>query len=271
MADYRIGITGCAGRMGQMLVREVLAAPGCRLSAAMERGGHEWIGRDVGEMTGAGSLGVKVGDDAVALFAASDAVIDFTTPAVSAINAGYAAQARAVHVIGTTGLSSEQEDELHSAARHTAIVWAPNMSPGVNLLFALTEEVAKALGPEFDIEIVEMHHRAKADAPSGTALALGRAAADGRGVNLEKVAVRGRDGMTGARESGTIGFASLRGGDVVGDHTVIFAGDGERIELTHRASSRQIFAKGALKAALWARGKPPGLYTMRNVLGLKQR
>ncbi len=270
MADYRIGITGCAGRMGQMLVREVLGTPGCKLTAAMERGGHEWIGRDIGEMAGMGKLGVKVGDDAVALFAASDAVIDFTTPAASAINAGYAAQARAVHVIGTTGLSSEQEDELHVAARHTAIVWAPNMSRGVNLLFALTEEVAKALGPEFDIEIAEMHHRAKTDAPSGTALALGRAAAEGRGIDFDKAAVRGRDGMTGARETGTIGFAALRGGDVVGDHTVVFAGDGERIELTHRASSRQIFAKGALKAALWARGKPPGLYSMRDVLGLRR-
>lgn len=270
MADYRIGITGCAGRMGQMLVREVMATPGCKLAGAMERSGHEWVGRDIGEATGVGSLGIKVGDDPVALFAASDAVIDFTTPAASAINAGYAAQARAAHVVGTTGLSSEQEDELHVAARHTAVVWAPNMSPGVNLLLALTEEVARALGPEFDIEIVEMHHRGKADAPSGTALALGRAAAEGRGVSLERVARRGRDGMTGAREAGTIGFAALRGGDVVGDHTIVFAGDGERIELTHRASSRRVFAKGAVKAALWARGKAPGLYSMRDVLGLRR-
>ena len=270
MADYRIGITGCAGRMGQMLVREVLATPGCKLSAANERGGHEWVGRDAGEMMGLGALGVTVGDDPVTLFAACDAVIDFTTPAVSSINAGFAAQARSVHVVGTTGLSSEQEDELHVAARHTAIVWAPNMSLGVNLLFALTEEVAHALGDEFDIEIVELHHGAKADAPSGTALALGQAAAEGRGVKLERVAVRGRDGLTGARETGAIGFAALRGGDVVGDHTVIFAGAGERLELTHRATSRQIFAKGAVRAALWARGKPPGLYSMRDVLGLRR-
>jgi len=269
MAEYRIGITGCAGRMGQMLVREVAATPGCTLSAALERGGHDSLGKDVGELAGLGALGVAIGDDPVALFAASDAVIDFTTPAASAINAGFAAQARAVHVIGTTGLSPEQEDELHAAAHHTVIVWAPNMSFGVNLLFALTREAAATLGPEYDIEIVEMHHRGKADAPSGTALALGRAAAQGRGVDFERVAVRGRDGLTGPRESGTIGLAALRGGDVVGDHTVIFAGDGERIEITHRASSREVFARGAVKAALWARGKPPGLYSMRDVLGLR--
>ena len=254
--------------MGQMLLREVLATPGCRLSAALERGSHEWVGRDAGEMAGLRKLGITVGDDPVSLFAASDAVIDFTTPAASAINAGFAAQARAAHIVGTTGLSPEQEDELHVAARHTAIVWAPNMSLGVNLLFALTEEVARSLGDEFDIEVMEMHHRAKADAPSGTALALGKAAAVGRGVNFERAAVRARDGLTGAREKGKIGFAALRGGDVVGDHTVIFAGEGERLELTHRATSRQIFARGAVAAALWARGKPPGLYSMRDVLGL---
>lgn len=267
MADYRIGIAGCAGRMGQMLVREVVSLAGCTLSAAQERSGHDWVGCDIGEMTGLGKIGVKVGDDAIALFAGSDAVIDFTTPAASVINAGFAAQSHTVHVIGTTGLSPEQEDELYAAARHAAIVWAPNMSLGVNLLFALTQQVAQALGPEFDIEIVEMHHRAKVDAPSGTALALGKAAAEGRGVDLNKAAVRVRDGVTGVRPAGSIGFATLRGGDVVGDHTVIFAGDGERIELTHRATSRQVFAKGAVRAALWARGKPPGLYTMRDVLG----
>jgi 4-hydroxy-tetrahydrodipicolinate reductase len=270
MTDYKIGIAGCAGRMGQMLLREVAAAPGCRLAAALERGGHEWAGRDVGEAAGLGRMGVSVTDDPLALFAACDAVIDFTTPAATAINAGFAAQARAIHVIGTTGLSAEQEDELESAARHTAIVWAPNMSLGVNLLFALTEEVARVLDDEFDIEISEIHHAGKVDAPSGTALAMGKAAAQGRGVKFDRVAVLSREGQTGARKKGAIGFATMRGGDVVGDHTVTFAGPGERIELTHRAGSRQIFAKGALRAALWARGKPPGLYTMRDVLGLKR-
>lgn len=268
MADYRIGVTGCAGRMGQMILREVLDHGTCKLAAAHERADHPWIGRDAGEASGVGPLGVQVTDDIVALFAASDAVIDFTTPAASTIHAGFAAQARAVHVIGTTGLSPEQEDELAAAARHTAIVRAPNMSLGVNLLFALTERVARALGEDFDIEISELHHAGKVDAPSGTALGLGRAAAEGRGVEFEKVAVRARDGMTGPRKKGSIGFAAMRGGDVVGDHTVIFSGPGERLELTHRAGNRAIYAKGAVNAALWARGKPPGLYSMADVLGL---
>ena len=270
MADFRIGITGCAGRMGQMLVREILDTEGCTLSAVQERAGHRWLGRDLGEMMGGAKFGLVVGDDPVTLFADSDAVIDFTSPAASAIHAGFAAQARTIHVVGTTGLSPEQEDDLENAARHTAIVWAPNMSLGVNLLFALTEQVARILGREFDIEISEMHHRAKADAPSGTALALGRAAASGRGVDFEGHAILSREGMTGPRPDGAIGFATLRGGDVVGDHSVIFAGAGERIELTHKASDRHIFAKGAIRAALWARGKPPGLYSMRDVLGLSQ-
>jgi 4-hydroxy-tetrahydrodipicolinate reductase len=268
MTDLRIGVTGCGGRMGRMLIREVAATPGCRLAGAVERPGHDEVGQDAGELAGMGRLGIVVGDDPVALFAACDAVIDFTTPAASAINAGLAAQARAIHVVGTTGLNEDQEEELYVAARHTPVVWAPNMSLGVNLLMVLAEQVGRALGPDFDVEICELHHRGKVDAPSGTALALGRAVAEGRGVELDRVAVRGRDGVTGARPEGAIGFAVMRGGDVVGDHTVIFAGEGERIELTHRAGSRQIYAKGAVKAALWARGRPPGLYSMRDVLGL---
>ncbi|MGB8273703.1 MAG: 4-hydroxy-tetrahydrodipicolinate reductase [Alphaproteobacteria bacterium] len=268
MTDLKIGIAGCGGRMGRMLIREVAATPDCRLQAAIERPGHELVGRDAGELAGLEPLGVTVGDDAAALFAASDAVIDFTTPATSAINAGLAAQARAIHVVGTTGLNDDQEEELGLAARHTQVVWAPNMSLGVNLLMVLAEQVAHALGPDFDVEICELHHRGKVDAPSGTALALGRAVAKGRGVELDQVAVRGRDGVTGARPEGAIGFAVMRGGDVVGDHTVIFAGEGERLELTHRAANRQIYAKGAVRAALWARSRPPGLYSMRDVLGL---
>jgi 4-hydroxy-tetrahydrodipicolinate reductase len=268
MTDVKIGVVGCAGRMGTTVVREVVATDGCVLSGATERSGHEALGRDLGEVAGCGPLDLTVTDDPVALFAGSDAIIDFTTPKATVAHADLAAQARAVHVIGTTGLDEAQEEELKKAARHTVLVRAANMSLGVNLLMALVEQVARALDDSFDVEIVEMHHRAKVDAPSGTALGLGRAAAKGRGAELDDVAVRARDGHTGARPEGAIGFATLRGGDVVGDHTVIFAGDGERVELTHKAGSRRIYARGAVRAALWAQGRPPGLYGMRDVLGL---
>jgi 4-hydroxy-tetrahydrodipicolinate reductase len=268
MTEMKIGVMGCAGRMGVMVVREVAAAEGCRLIGGVEGAGHEAVGRDAGEVSGLGPLGVVVTDDPVALFAATDAVIEFSAPEAAAAHAGLAAQARAAHVVGTTGLNADQEEELRKAARHTAVVWAPNMSSGVNLLMALAEEIARTLGDDFDIEIVEMHHRGKVDAPSGTALGLGRAAAKGRGVALDEMAIRSRDGHTGPRPKGAIGFATLRGGDVVGEHSVIFAGAGERVELTHRASDRRIFARGAVRAALWARGRPPGLYSMRDVLGL---
>jgi 4-hydroxy-tetrahydrodipicolinate reductase len=211
---------------------------------------------------------VAVGDDAGALFAAADAVLEFTSAKASLDHAALAAGTRTIHVIGTTGLDPAQEAALAAAAQSTAIVWAPNMSLGVNLLMGLVERVAAALDDDFDIEIFEIHHRHKVDAPSGTALGLGAAAARGRGVDLDDVAIRGRDGMTGARRRGAIGFASLRAGDVVGDHSVIFAADGERIELAHRATDRRIYARGALRAALWARGKAPGLYSMADVLGL---
>jgi len=266
--DMKIGIVGCAGRMGCMLVREVTQTEGCVLTGALERPGHEALGRDVGELSGVGPLGVAVSDDAVSVFAACEAVIDFTRPEATIAHAELAAQARAVHVIGTTGLSPDQEAALRRAAHHTALVWAPNMSLGVNLLLALAEQVAAALDESFDIEILEMHHRAKVDAPSGTALALGQAAARGRAVALDAVAVRARDGHTGPRPEGAIGFATLRGGDVVGDHMVIFAGEGERLELSHKAGSRRIFARGAVRAARWARCRAPGLYSMRDVLGL---
>ncbi|MEE9139844.1 MAG: 4-hydroxy-tetrahydrodipicolinate reductase [Alphaproteobacteria bacterium] len=264
----KIGVVGCAGRMGATVVREVAATDGCALSGGAECSGHEALGRDLGEVAGCGPLGLTVTDDPVVLFAGSDAIIDFTTPKATVAHADLAAQARAIHVIGTTGLDEAQEEELKKAARHTVLVRAANMSLGVNLLMALVEQVARALDDSFDVEIVEMHHRAKVDAPSGTALGLGRAAAKGRGAELDDVAVRARDGHTGARPEGAIGFATLRGGDVVGDHTVIFAGDGERVELTHKAGSRRIYARGAVRAALWAQGRPPGLYGMRDVLGL---
>jgi 4-hydroxy-tetrahydrodipicolinate reductase len=268
----KIGVVGCAGRMGRMLVRQILAAAretgACELAGAAAREGSPAIGKDAGLLAGVDPCNVRVTEDPVPLFADADAVIDFTTPEATRRFSALAAQGKTVHVVGTTGLNAEQEKALTLAARHTPVVYAPNMSPGVNLLLALVERVARTLDDDFDIEIVEMHHRHKADAPSGTALGLGRAAAAGRGVALDAAAVRTRDGHTGERPKGAIGFATLRGGDVVGEHTVVFAGEGERIELTHKASSRDIFARGAVRAALWAHGKPPGLYDMKDVLNL---
>ncbi len=264
----KIGIIGAAGRMGHMLIAEVMAHDGARLSGALEAAGSDAIGRDAGLLAGVGEAGVMVGEDPGALFTACQAVLEFTSPEASLAHAALAAEGQAIHVIGTTGLDGDQEAALAAAAQRTAIVWAPNMSLGVNLLMGLVERVAGALDDDYDIEIFEIHHRHKVDAPSGTALGLGRAAARGRGVDLDAVASRGRDGHTGARRRGAIGFASLRAGDVVGDHSVTFAADGERIELIHRASDRRIYARGALRAALWARGKPPGLYSMADVLGI---
>ncbi len=264
----RMGVAGGAGRMGRMLIREIGATEGAVLGAATERPGHSDLGKDAGELAGAGASGIKIGPDSAVLFTACDAVLDFTNPETTMAHAALAAQARVVHVIGTTGLNAQQEAELKRAAKHTAIVYAPNMSVGVNLLMALVQRVAGILGPDYDIEIVEMHHRHKVDAPSGTALGLGRAAAAGRGVALDSVAARGRDGHTGPRRRGDIGFAVLRGGDVVGDHSVVFAGAAERIELTHRAAGRELYARGAVRAALWARDKGPGFYSMADVLGL---
>jgi 4-hydroxy-tetrahydrodipicolinate reductase len=264
-----IAITGASGRMGQTLVRLIAAeGSGARLVGAVERSGHPWIGRDIGEAMGGAALGVEVSDDPLEVFARAQGVIDFTAPAATVEFAGLAAQARAVHVIGTTGLEAEHLRRIEAAARHAVVVRAGNMSLGVNLLVALTQKVAQALGEDWDVEIVEAHHRMKVDAPSGTALMLGQAAAEGRGVRLEEVADRGRDGITGARTRGHIGFASVRGGDVVGEHDVIFAGEGERVVLRHLATDRAIFARGALRAALWGQDKAPGEYSMMDVLGL---
>ena len=263
-----IGIIGAAGRMGRMLIAEVLGHDGASLVGAVEGVGNAALGQDAGLLAAVGAAGVTVGDDAGALFAACDAVLEFTSPEASLAHAALAASTQTIHVIGTTGLDPAQEAALAAAAKRTAIVWAPNMSLGVNLLMGLVERVAAALDDDYDIEIFEVHHRYKVDAPSGTALGLGAAAARGRGVELDDVAIRGRDGITGARARGAIGFASLRAGDVVGDHSVTFAADGERIELAHRATDRRIYARGALRAALWAQGKGPGLYSMSDVLGL---
>lgn len=264
----KIGVVGCAGRMGQMLVREIAGTAGCTLAGGTERMGGPALGKDLGLLAGIDALGVVAIDDAAELFAQSDAVIDFTSPESTERHAALAAQSETVLIVGTTGLNPSQQAAVAQAATHTPIVQSPNMSLGVNVLLALVERVAATLGDDFDIDILEMHHRNKVDAPSGTALGLGRAAAAGRGVALEDVWRKVRDGHTGARPRGEIGFATLRGGDVIGDHVVMFAGDGERIELTHKASGRQIYAKGAVRAALWARDKTPGLYSMKDVLGL---
>ncbi|MFZ9948156.1 MAG: 4-hydroxy-tetrahydrodipicolinate reductase [Gemmobacter sp.] len=268
--DGRAGvvIAGASGRMGQMLIRTLAEAEGLRLHACLERPGHGWIGQDIGEAMGGAPLGVRVGDDPLEALAQARALIDFTSPAASVAHAAIAAQARIVHVIGTTGFEAAHLAALAAAARHAVIVRAGNMSLGVNLLAGLVRKVAGALGPEWDIEIVEAHHRLKVDAPSGTALMLGEAAAEGRGVTLAAVADRGRDGRPGARRAGAIGFAAIRGGDIVGEHDVIFAGAGERIVLRHVATDRAIFARGALRAAQWGLGQKPGAYDMTHVLGI---
>lgn len=265
-----IAVIGCAGRMGKMLVQAVAAAPGANLRGALDQPGRGAIGRDAGSLAGIDPLGVGVGDDAEQLFALPglEAVIEFSAPSATVEHAALAARHGVAYITGTTGLSAAQEMALEEVAKHIPLVYAPNMSVGVNLLLALVERVAGMLGPDYDIEILEMHHGRKVDAPSGTALALGNAAARGRGVKLDAVSQRARDGHTGPRQPGDIGFAVLRGGDVAGDHTVFFAGSGERLELTHKAGDRAVFAQGAVRAALWTHGRPPGLYSMRDVLGL---
>jgi 4-hydroxy-tetrahydrodipicolinate reductase len=268
MTECRIGVVGAAGRMGRVLLRLAATTPGFALAGGSERPGAAELGRDLGSLAGVDDLGLALTDDPKPVFAAAAAVLDFTTPAATLAHAALAAATGKALIIGTTGIDAAGEAKLAEAAKRAPIVYAGNMSLGVNLLAELVTQVARALDPAWDIEIIEMHHRHKVDAPSGTALLLGRAAAAGRGAKLEEVADRGRDGITGARRSGTIGFAALRGGDVVGEHSVIFATDSERIELTHKATSREIFARGALRAARWAAGRKPGLYAMKDVLGL---
>ena len=268
MSDMKLAIVGAAGRMGRELVKAVHAIDGCTIAGAVAPKGSIALGQDVGLLTGLGKLTVYITDDPLETVAKVDGILDFTTPAATVDLAGLAANARIVHVIGTTGLSDEDDAKIRAAARHATIIKAGNMSLGVNLLASLTRKVAEALDEDFDIEIVEMHHKHKVDAPSGTALMFGEAAADGRGVSLKSNNVRARDGHVGARKRGTIGFAALRGGNVVGEHSVIFAGEGERIVLSHLATDRSIFARGAVKAALWGRGKGPGLFTMADVLGI---
>lgn len=263
-----IVITGASGRMGQMLVKALAKHDKARLVGCVERSGHAWIGQDIGTAMGGAPVGVTVTDDPLEVFARAQAVIDFTAPAATVEFAALAAQARAVHVIGTTGLEAAHLAKIDAAARHAVIVRAGNMSLGVNLLVRMTQKIAAALDEDWDVEVVEAHHRMKVDAPSGTALMLGRAAAEGRGVTLDEAMVSGRDGITGARQRGTIGFSAIRGGDIVGEHDVIFAADGERVVLRHIATDRTIFVRGAIRAALWGQGQKPGQYDMMDVLGL---
>jgi 4-hydroxy-tetrahydrodipicolinate reductase len=264
MGDMRLIVAGAAGRMGRTLVNLIRVTDGVALVGALEAPQSAALGQDAGTLAGCGPLGVAIGGDALAAVVAADGIIDFTTPRSSLELAALAAQARIVHVIGTTGFSVDELRAIDAAARHAVIVKSGNMSLGANLLAKLVEQAARVLGSEYDIEILETHHRMKVDSPSGTALLLGEAAARGRGVTLD--AVRSRDEHTGPRETGAIGFASLRGGTVVGEHAVIFAGPGERLELTHKAEDRGIFARGALHAALWGRGRKPGFYSMADVL-----
>jgi len=269
MADMRLIVAGVGGRMGRTLVHAISLIDGVTLAGAVDAPGSAVIGRDAGELGGIGNNGVAVGADVESLLARADALVDFTIPAATLAFAELAAKNRCIHVIGTTGLTGEAEKLIAAAATRTVIVKSGNFSMGVNLLTALVKRVAKTLDEDFDIEILEMHHNKKVDAPSGTALMIGRAAAEGRGIDFEQRSVRAREGHTGARCVGDIGFAVLRGGSVVGDHNVIFAGPAERLEISHKAEDRMIFARGAIRAALWARGREPGLYSMADVLGLR--
>ena len=269
MSDMRLIVAGAGGRMGRTLVKAISETKGLALAGALEGAGSALIGKDAGELAGIGGNGIKITSDAAALLGQADGIVDFTIPVATVALAAIAAKAGKVHVIGTTGFSAADDVKIAEAAKTATIVKSGNMSLGVNLLAALTKRVAKTLDASFDIEVLEMHHNQKIDAPSGTALLLGQAAAAGRGVDLKTHEVMSLVGHTGARKAGDIGFATLRGGSVVGEHTVMFAGPAERIELTHKAADRMIFARGALHAALWAGKQKPGLYSMMDVLGLK--
>ena len=267
MSDMRLIVAGAGGRMGRTLIKAIAETKGLALAGAVEAQGSPLIGQDAGVLAGLPANGIALGSDAAALLKQADGLVEFTIPKASTAFA--ALTAGKVHIMGTTGHSAEDEAKIKQAANHAVIVKSGNFSMGVNLIAALTKRVAKTLDDSFDIEIFEMHHNKKIDAPSGTALMFGRAAAEGRGIELAQRSARGRDGETGARRAGDIGFASLRGGSVVGEHSVIFAGPAERLELVHRAEDRMIFARGALRAAAWARDQKPGLYSMADVLGLK--
>ncbi|WP_300032612.1 4-hydroxy-tetrahydrodipicolinate reductase [uncultured Roseobacter sp.] len=268
--QLKIAITGVSGRMGSMLTETISGSEQAVVTAALERPGHDWVGQDLGTCLGGAASGVTVTDDPAQAFADADVVIDFTAPAATIAFAATAVQTGTAHVIGTTGMTAQELEALAAAGKGGLTVRAGNMSLGVNLLVQLTKRVAAALDEDYDIEVIEAHHNRKVDAPSGTALMLGEAAAEGRGVTLDAVSDRARDGITGARKRGDIGFSAIRGGDIIGEHDVMFAATGERITLRHVASDRSVFARGALKAALWTRGKSPGAYDMLDVLGLSE-
>ncbi|WP_323797907.1 4-hydroxy-tetrahydrodipicolinate reductase [Nisaea sp.] len=268
MGTTKIGIMGVAGFMGRMIAKQVHEHPKAVISGGTVLQGSAEEGVEIATLCQLHGEMVKTVSDPRSVISASDVVIDFTLPEVTVAHARIAAECGTAFVAGTTGLTPEQEADLAEVAKTIPLVYAPNMSLGVNLLFDLVKKVAAALDDSYDIEIVEMHHKRKIDAPSGTALGLGKAAAAGRGVSLAEKGVLSREGITGAREEGQIGFATLRGGDVVGEHTVIFAGPNERIELTHKAASRDIFAAGAVRAGIWAARRKPGFYSMTDVLGI---
>ena len=267
MDAIRVGIIGCSGRMGRNNVAAVIAHPDLRLAGGVEQPDHPTLGQDIGPLVGLDPLTLFVSDDLDGLIDRSDVLIEFSAPEASLQHLAVSAAAGKAHVLGTTGFDDLQMRALAGFSDACPVLWSANMSLGVNLLLGLAERVAAALDADWDAEIIEMHHRHKVDAPSGTALALGRAVAAGRKVGLNEMAVRSRDGIVGARPIGSIGFAALRGGDVVGEHVVLFAGEAERVELAHRATDRKIFARGAVRAARWLAGKPPGLYGMADVLG----
>jgi len=265
----KLVVVGAAGRMGQTLIRTIHAIKGAEVFAAVVVGCTPCAGWVAGARAAPALMGVPAPDKPLGAFGAAEGVRASTAPTATVECAGLAAQARIVHVVGTTGCSAADDEKIKAAARHARIVKSGNMSLGVNLLGVLTETAARALGPDdWDIEVLEMHHKHKVDAPSGTALLLGNAAAKGRGISLAENSVRVRDGHTGPRPVGTIGFATLRGGSVIGEHSVLLAGEGETVTLSHSATDRSIFARGAVKAALWARDRKPGLYSMLDVLGL---
>ena len=265
----RIGIVGCAGRMGRELLWEVQRSEGCELSAAVDIEESNSIGLDANKFVGLPSCGVVISSNVEDAFKISDAIIDFTSPSVTQYHLELSKENKTNLVIGTTGHTEKHLADIETAGKSVAIVKAMNFSIGVNLLFGLTKQVSEILNEDYDIEILEMHHRNKVDVPSGTAIALGEAAASGRKKVLEEIADRGRDGITGVRKRGNIGFSSLRGGEVIGDHSVIYASDSETIELNHKAGNRGIFSKGAVYATLWTQGQKPGLYNMLDVLGLR--
>ncbi|MFA9461669.1 4-hydroxy-tetrahydrodipicolinate reductase [Thiohalorhabdus methylotrophus] len=265
----RIVITGATGRMGRTLLQAVDGDGQAELAGAVDRPGGEAVGRDAGELAGTGPLGVAVGDDLAGVLPGGDAVIDFTLPEATAVYAEQCAGAGVPLVVGTTGFDEAQQGRLNAAAERVPVLVAPNMSIGVNLTFKVLDMVARALGDDYDVEVIEAHHRNKVDAPSGTALRMGEVVADALGRDLAEDAIYGRQGRTGVRDQKTIGFETIRAGDIVGEHTVLFAGAGERVEIGHKASSRMTFASGAVRAAKWVTGQPPGRYDMQDLLGLR--